>query len=272
MSRYLNLVKWHGGKYPHLKWLLEQFPKGDHHFIDLMCGAANVALNVDYPLITVNDLNSDIVNLFRVLRDHRDELIERIYLTPFSREELYDCLEAGDSGDIIEEARRYFLRCQLGYGGNGGQHRHAGTCFEKKLQRSNHYAVDNWNNKPDRLYLIAARLRQLQIEHMDALELLGGLDRPGNLIYVDPPYLKGARYRHGVDIGFHRRLAAGLVALEHAKFAISGIEHPLYEELYGNLNRFYGPLSGATVGKKKVREVLWTNYRLTGRTLYLFGQ
>ena len=78
MSRYLNLISYFGGKFPHLKWLIDKFPQGNYHFIDIMCGSANVALNVDYPLITINDLNSDVINLFKVMRTNLDEFMKRI--------------------------------------------------------------------------------------------------------------------------------------------------------------------------------------------------
>src|SRR5450759_984121 len=88
MQKYINLISYFGGKYPHLKWLISKFPAGNYHFIDIMCGSGNVALNVNYPLITVNDVNDEIINLFNVLRDNYDEFLRALYFTPFSRAEL----------------------------------------------------------------------------------------------------------------------------------------------------------------------------------------
>ena len=174
MNKHLNLISYFGGKYPHLNWLIDKFPKGNYHFIDIMCGSANVALNVDYPLVTINDLNDDVINLFYVLREKYDEFLRELYFTPFSRSEFErvvdgtgNCVEASD----VEKARRYFLRCQLGYGANGSQNNHLGCGFEWKLQQSNFYRVDNWNVKLKRLANIVARLRGFQIESTDAIEL-----------------------------------------------------------------------------------------------------
>ena len=275
MKNHLNLVSWFGGKYPHLSWLIDQFPAGNYHFVDLMTGSANVALNVNYPLVTINDLNGEVVNLFKVLRDHENEFTRRVYFTPFSREELYSIIDSDPTDDIIERARRYFVRCQLGYGANGSQNNHKGAGFEYKLHKSNYYRVDNWNLKLKKLASIASKLRSFQIESVDALILIEKLDKPSNFIYVDPPYLmqtrsSGKRYKHEVDEQWHERLSEKLNALQHANFAISGYDHSIYDKLYDGCEKVIGPQSNATVSKRGIREVLWRNYRLRGQTLKLF--
>ena len=150
MGKYLNLVSYFGGKYPHLKWLISKFPKGNYHFVDAMCGSANVALNVDYPLITVNDLNDEIINLFEVLRNDYDEFIRLVYFTPFSRGEFERVVDDNRKGVVLtkaERARRYYMICQLGYGANGSQNDHYGMGFEWGIKDKTYYRKDNWNRK-----------------------------------------------------------------------------------------------------------------------------
>lgn len=263
--RNLNLISYFGGKYPHLNWLTDQFPKGNFHFVDIMCGSANVALNVDYPLITINDLNDDVINLFEVLRTRQQDLINVIYFTPFSRSELYRILDNYYApGDNVERARRFFVRSQLGYGANGSQNTHKGAGFEYGLQRSAYYRVDNWNVKLKRLAQIAEKLRSMQIEKRNAMDLFDKVNRSGSIVYFDPPYVLSTRrskkrYTHDVEDDFHYQIAE-IIPTAKCHLAISGYDSPLYNKIFKKLHKITGPASKAIVSKIERQECLWTNY------------
>src|SRR5437016_7391769 len=78
---------WYGGKYSHLDWVLPLLPKS-RHYCEPLGGSAAILINrVPSPIETYNDIDGELVNFFRVLRDDKDSLIEAIGLTPFSREE-----------------------------------------------------------------------------------------------------------------------------------------------------------------------------------------
>ncbi|MFC7079271.1 DNA adenine methylase [Halorussus caseinilyticus] len=86
-------IRWYGGKYSHLDFILPQLPQ-THQYIEPFGGSAAVLLNRDpSPVETYNDIDGDVVNFFKVLRENRDELLEKISLTPFSREELAEAVE-----------------------------------------------------------------------------------------------------------------------------------------------------------------------------------
>ena len=78
---------WYGGKYSHIDWLLPLLPDC-HHFCEPFGGSAAVLLN-RYParIETYNDIDGEVVNFFKVLRDQKNKLVKAIGLTPFSREE-----------------------------------------------------------------------------------------------------------------------------------------------------------------------------------------
>jgi len=267
MNKYLNLISYFGGKYPHLKWLIDKFPAGNYHFIDIMCGSANVALNVNYPLVTVNDLNDDIINLFEVLRNNHDELIRLIYFTPFSRSEVNNIITDNRNSlqfDPVERARRYFVKSQLGFGANGSQNNHYGWSIDWVLHKTNYYKVDNWNVKLKRLCKIVARLRQFQIENQDAIDLFNRVNLPGNIVYFDPPYLLSTRkskkrYLHEVESDFHSQLAT-IVKNAKCFVAISGYDSPLYDDLFTGFYKSIDKPKQANTGKVKKSECLWTNY------------
>ena len=65
------------------------------------------------PVETYNDIDGEVANFFRVLRDHKKKLIEAIGLTPFSREEFHiACQDFGSHLSELERARRFFVRAR----------------------------------------------------------------------------------------------------------------------------------------------------------------
>lgn len=77
---------WYGGKFSHLDWLLPLLPEA-HHYCEPFAGSAAVLLNREpSPVETCNDIDGEVVNFFRVLRDEHGELVCAISLTPFSRD------------------------------------------------------------------------------------------------------------------------------------------------------------------------------------------
>ena len=80
---------WYGGKFSHLDFILPNIPLDAQHFCDVFGGSAAVLINRQpAPVETYNDIDSELVNFFRTLRDDSTELLRAISLTPFSREEL----------------------------------------------------------------------------------------------------------------------------------------------------------------------------------------
>src|SRR6185503_11666682 len=103
---------WYGGKFNHLDWLLPLLPEA-HHYCEPFSGSAAVLLNrAPSPVETYNDIDGDVVNFFRVLRDQPDELIRSIALTPFAREEFLEAIEGGGCGSGLESARRFYVRAR----------------------------------------------------------------------------------------------------------------------------------------------------------------
>ncbi len=111
--RKLIAFGWYGGKYSHLPWLLPLLP-APHQYCEPFGGSAAVLLNRDpSPVEIYNDLDGEVVNFFRVLRDNREALLEQIGLTPFSREEFYLAVTPPlGPVDPLERARRFFVRAR----------------------------------------------------------------------------------------------------------------------------------------------------------------
>ncbi|MCV3212401.1 DNA adenine methylase [Plectonema radiosum NIES-515] len=100
---------WYGGKYSHLDWLLPLLPDTTH-YCEAFGGSAAVLLNRQpAPVETYNDIDGELVNFFRVLRDRQEELIKAIGLTPFSREEFRQAISPELNLSDLERARRFFI-------------------------------------------------------------------------------------------------------------------------------------------------------------------
>ena len=97
---------WYGGKFVHLDFILPHLPMDAEHFCDVYGGSAAVLINrVPAKVETYNDLDTELVNFFAVLRDQPDDLIRSIGLTPFSREELAKACGSSENLPPLERAR-----------------------------------------------------------------------------------------------------------------------------------------------------------------------
>jgi len=116
------------------------------------------------------------------------------------------------------------------------------------------------------LYGIADRLRRVQIENKDALDIIQRYDSEDALIYCDPPYTRSARetygeYENEMSDSEHRELAVVLRSSD-GKVAISGYQCELYEELFEDHGwyRVDGEPQSLHGGRGKRVESLWLNY------------
>jgi DNA adenine methylase len=210
---------WYGGKYSHLDWLLPLLPP-TQHFCDVFGGSAAVIINrPPSPVETYNDIHSEVVNFFRVLRDQKEPLIEAIGLTPFSREELALASQRQTEGiSELERARRFFVcarQVRTGLAQTSSAGRWAHCLLTSRAGMSG--AVSRWLGSIDDLSLIAQRLLRVQIENAPAIEVIRRYDSAETLFYCDPPYPHGSRndskaYAHEMTDTEHRELAAVLRA------------------------------------------------------------
>jgi DNA adenine methylase len=257
---------WYGGKFSHLAWLLPLLPQC-HHYCEPFSGSAAVLLNrAPSPVETYNDIDGDVVNFFRVLRDRSDELIRACALTPFSREEYYDAIHGSQVGiSDVERARRFFIRARqtrTGLAQTASLGRWA-NC--KNTSRSGMSGVvSRWLGGVEGLDEVAERIMRVQIENRPAIDVIKLYDSPYSLFYCDPPYVHSTRgdtkaYGFEMDDRQHILLADTLKSIE-GKAAISGYRCDLMDELYKDWHRFDAPAKKVHSTKDERQESLWTNY------------
>lgn len=262
------VLRWHGGKWRLAPWIISNFPK-HRIYTEVFGGAASVLMRKERSYAEVyNDLDGEIVNLFRVLQDRSRaaELRRLLTLTPFARDEFnlaYDPTE-----DEIERARRLVILGFMGFGSNG-HNTDVRTGFRAKSNRSGTTPAHDWANWPEKMGALVERLQGVVIERKDALEVLKQHDAPDCLHYVDPPYVHSTRdlggehgphqrdYRHEMNDTDHRNLA-GVLRMLKGMVVLSGYPCELYdEELFKDWHRV--EREALADGARKRVEVLWFN-------------
>lgn len=259
---------WYGGKFSHLDWLLPLLPTC-HHYCEPFAGSAAVLLNrAPSPVETYNDIDGEVANFFRVLRDEHETLIRAIALTPFSREEYHHAIEAPTEGiSSVERARRFYIKARqtrTGLAQTASLGRWANCKETSRAGMSG--VVSRWLGGVDALGDIAQRLIRVQIENRPAIDVIRLYDSPGTLFYCDPPYLHATRgdtkaYGFEMNEEEHRAFAA-IVSECQGKVAVSGYDHPLMDDLFkpGRWFKTHGKEKTIHSTKDTRQEVLWTNY------------
>lgn len=228
-------IRYHGGKFRLASWIISHFP--EHRcYVEPFGGAASVLLKKKPSDAEVyNDLDGDVVNLFRVLRDPlaSQRLIEACALTPYSRAEFrcaYDPTE-----DPVEKARRLIVRATMGFGSAGATK--GCTGFRLDTKRNSATAQKIWSRQPDNLAAVASRFSGVLVENRDAIQCMRDHDTPTTLHFVDPPYVHETRvsvaknnaYRFEMTDAQHVELLDALKGLQGA-VVLCGYDTEIYND------------------------------------------
>jgi DNA adenine methylase len=227
-------VVWLGGKMRLAKRIIDLMPEHER-YIEVFGGGAAVLFAKPPSLQEVyNDVDSGLVNLFRVLRDGRKtrQLQRKLMRTPYSREEWAAFRETAYEveGDV-EAAHRWFSVARMSFAGRwgsswgftvSGAHKGMAKC------------VCTYREAGKLLTAATERMQGVIVEHDDWRKILTRFDGPEALFYLDPPYVpetrKGGEYRHELTTDDHVELVERLLALK-GKALLSGYRSPVYAPL-----------------------------------------
>lgn len=249
-----RILHYPGSKWRTADWIISHFP--DHKtYCEPFFGSGAVLFSKPRSVIeTINDLDRDVTNLFKVIRERPEELAYAIKFTPHSREEFY--LSYEECEEELERARRFVVRLWQGRGGKTS-HR---TGWRSMIEHNGPLPGKEWINFPDKIAAVAERLRGVQIENQCAMKVIERYNKKDVLFYADPPYLLSTRtttsYKHEMTNGQHTQL---LDTLENHKgfVVLSGYANKLYDTKLQHWGRFT-KRAVAEAGAKR-EEVLWVN-------------
>ncbi len=279
------VLRYHGGKFRLADWLIALFP--EHRvYTEAFGGGASVLMRKPRSYAEIyNDLDGEVVNVFRVLQNPKRaaRLEALLRVTPFARAEFL--LSYKPTRSEVERARRTIIRSFMGFGSDSVSRMkasHAGfktslsgtmsTGFRWDANRSGTTPAHDWMHYPEQLALFTKRLQGVTIEQRPAAHILRKMDREDTLHYVDPPYPMSVRrigngttpehrYRHEMMDKDHARLAELLHSLR-GMVIISSYPGPLYAKLYRDwkiMERTGGQFCSANTQSQKRTECVWIN-------------
>jgi len=262
------IFKYPGSKWRIAEWIVSFFPE-HHSYLEPFFGSGAVLFNKPRSNIeTVNDLNGDVVNLFRWIREDPEKLAQQVFLMPYARDVYEWAFQP--SKDSLERAVKMLVKMQMGHG-----FRMTGEKVGWKIDiqgREKAYAAGQWCALPDVIRQAAERLRGVQIENRPAVEVIRRFYFPNVLIYADPPYLMETRcgrqqYSHEMTDADHVKLLEAL--RDHpGPVLLSGYESGLYQEV---LSDWHKETISSTDQKGRPRvECLWMNFEPPARQYSIF--
>ena len=261
----MKVLKWPGSKWSIADKIVEIMPKHNIYLEPFFGSGAVFFTKMPCNTEILNDLDGEIVNLFKVIRDNPGELSNAIELTPYSREEYQESYKRNEK-DLgpIEKARQFLVRCNMARAGMqyySSSWRHAGPVLGATTKQR---VTGDWNKVPERILEATKRLKDAEIENRSAFDLIKKYNRKDCLIYIDPPYLLSTRRQRYYNVEMtedeeHRELLV-LLKSHLGPVIISGYDSKLYEDILHGWNR-KEITTNAEQGKRRV-EVLWYNYEL----------
>jgi len=267
------VLRYPGSKWGIANWIISFFPE-HHTYLEPYFGSGAVLFNKKPSAIeTVNDLDGDVCNLFRCIKEDSNRLARLVYMTPYARSEYDKAFETDeDEPDPFCKASKFLIKCWQGHGfrTNGCK-----VGWKNDVQgREAMYAVRNWYRLPDWILGVTDRLKQVQIENRPALEVIKRHKYHSVLIYADPPYLLNTKttkqYKYELTEQDHIELLGAL--LQHpGPVILSGYQSELYNEMLRNWHKETTRGRAEYHGQSR-KEVLWMNFEPAARQMSLLAQ
>jgi DNA adenine methylase len=221
------------------KKIMPLIPPG-HPYVEPFAGAASLFWHMDPPrkVEALNDLHSEIINLFRVLQDREqyEALAHRLTWTPYSLDEFRLALETEGNGSEVDRAWSFFVRQNQGFAGVAKTEGDWGKAISSSW-RGMSATSTRWRTRLGLLHKWHDRLSRVQLDNRDALTCIRYWDTPETVFYIDPPYVADTRaagskaaYKHEYSDQDHRQLVDLLLACT-GKVVLSGYDSELYQPL-----------------------------------------
>lgn len=249
-----SFISWIGGKKLLRNKIIEQFPdeKSFERYIEVFGGAGWVlfAKERHAKMEVFNDINSDLINLYRVVKYHPEALQKELDWMFVSREQFSACISQlkAEGMTDIQKAARFYCIIKNSFGAN---------------QRSFSLSPRNMQETISYLSQVSKRLNKVVIENQDFEKIIKTYDRPKSLFYLDPPYYEAEKYYPDrFQPEDHVRLKEALERIQ-GKFVLSYNDCPEIKELYKGYNILETDRSSNLTAKNKperYKELIIKNY------------
>ncbi|NYH13412.1 DNA adenine methylase [Paraburkholderia bryophila] len=218
------IVPWMGGKRRLADHLIPRFPKHECYVEVFAGGAALYFLRPPAAVEVINDINGDLINLYRVVQHHLEEFVRQFKWALTSRQVFKWLQETIPETltDIQRAARFYYL-----------QH----NCFGAKVEGQSFGTATtsppglNLLRLEETLSAAHLRLSNTFVEHLDWKTCIDRYDRPHTLFYLDPPYWETEGYGVPFPYDEYVAMAARLRSLK-GKAIVSLNDHPAIRQAF----------------------------------------
>ena len=221
------IIPWMGGKRRLADKLIPLFPPHDC-YVEAFCGGAALYFLRPVPARTevINDINGELVNLYRVVQHHMDEFVRQFEWVTSSRQLFawHQQARLETLTDIQRAARFYYLQ----------QHAFSGKVVGQNFGTATTTSAIDLGRIAHNLHAARSRLAGTFVENLPWLECMQRYDRPHTFIYADPPYWQTEGY--GVDFGFEQyEQMADFMRTCKGKVMVSINDHPDIRRAYDGL-------------------------------------
>lgn len=250
-----SFISWIGGKKALRKKILEQFPeKGEfQRYIEVFGGAGWVLFSSERhaKLEVYNDINGNLVNLFRCVKHHPEALQKELDFILMSRKQFFEAKnQMGMDGlTDIQKAVKFYILIKESFGSD---------------LHSFRVSSGNMENAKEYLSEVSKRLNTVVIENLDFEKIIKTYDRTDALFYLDPPYFEAEEYYSDqFKPEDHIRLKESLDKIK-GKFLLSYNDCDYVRQLYSNyviveVDRMHNLVQGKS--KPRYKELFIKNYK-----------
>lgn len=264
-AKIAPVLKYPGAKWRLAEWIISFMPQHTS-YLEPFFGSGAVFFNKSPSKIeTINDVDGNVVNLFRVIRTRAKELAALIEMTPWARDEYYESYHR--TGDDLEDARRFLVRCWQAFGTSTSRI----TGWKREVNWRKRGCPWYWSQIPERILATANRLKDAQIENMSANKIIKRYAFENVLIYADPPYPLRCKaekmYANEMTDEQHVELL-NLLDQHPGPVLLSSYENELYSDILKHWHK-ETRRSRAELGQVR-KEVLWINDMAANGLNYLF--
>ena len=262
MAKPRTIIKYPGAKWSIADWIVSLMPPHKSYLEPFFGSGAIFFTKPRSRIETINDMDGEIVNLFRVVRDMPEALERAVALTPYIREEYekaWERCKSGNVSDPVELARLTLVRY---WQTHGSCSYYKGGWKNDRAGREYAYAVRYWSQLPEWISAAVERLKEAQIEQTPAVELIRRFSHPDVLIYADPPYVLSTRKQRQYNVEMaddtqHEELLAALL-VHPGPVMLSGYESDLYNDTLKGWAKLHHKAQSECGGARV--ETLWLNY------------
>jgi DNA adenine methylase len=173
---------WPGGKYLMRKQIVETYLPKCVLYAEAFAGALHVLFAKEPGKEVINDINGNLINFYRVIKDKPEKFLNEVQLDLVSRElfdEYKDTLKNTDMLTDVEKAHLFYYVMKQSFNGKM-------SCYGYKR---GDYPILNLYKLPEKIFIAHNRLKKTNIESLDWKIFLQKYDAPGTHFFLDPPYL-----------------------------------------------------------------------------------